>query len=322
VNPAESVTVASPARGRRSRPRYIRVLWDGRPGHQNQSLGLAEAIARRTGAVVECQRLPQAGGPPLRWWAALRARGPRPDLLIGAGHKTHLALWLAARKSGARSVVIMKPTWPVFLFDLCLIPFHDLRGGRFSGRVVPIRGALNRIPEVLPPKQLRGLILLGGPSRTHGWAGEDLISCLHEICRARRELQWFAADSRRTPAGFLEGIVRAGVPVQPLPRETTSSSALTEHLLAVEEVWVTADSISMVFEAVTAGARVGLLPAPVLDRTGGPVRGLEMLVQEGYATPYALWLQQGRRLPAARRLHETARCAELVLDRLFPEGAG
>jgi len=108
--------------------------------------------------------------------------------------------------------------------------------------------------------------------------------------------------------------------VQPLPRETTSSTALTEHLLAAEEVWVTADSISMVFEAVTAGARVGLLPAPVLDRTGGPVRGLEMLVQEGCVTPYAVWLQQGRQLPAARRLHETARCAELVLERLFPEG--
>jgi len=69
---------------------------------------------------------------------------------------------------------------------------------------------------------------------------------------------------------------------------------------------------------VTAGARVGLLPAPVRDSSGGPVRALQELVADGYATLYAAWRLGGRSLPPPRRLHETARCADLVLDRLFP----
>lgn len=319
MNAVAPIAPPSPTQAPPRRPRHIRVLSDGRPGHLNQSLGLAEALARRTGATIETLRLPDAGGPPLRWWTALHAAGPKPDLLIGAGHKTHLALWLAARKLRAKSVVIMKPTWPAFLFDLCLVPAHDLSQTPASPRVVPIRGALNRIPEQLPPKQLRGLILLGGPSRSHGWAGEALIDCLREVCAARPELQWFAADSRRTPAGFLTAVVQAGVPVQPLPRETTPTSTLMDHLLLAQEVWVTADSISMVFEAVTTGARVGLLPAPVHAPNSGPVRGLDALVLDGYATLYSTWRQQGRRLPPPRPLHETGRCADLVLTRLFPE---
>lgn len=298
-------------------PQRIRVLSDGRAGHENQGLGLAEAIARRTGASVECQRLPNAGGPPARWWAAWHRPGPAPQLLIGAGHKTHLPLWLAGRRFRARTVVIMKPTWPFWLFDLCLVPEHDVEPGRLSGRLVPTRGALNRIPEQLPAKEPRGLILLGGPSRTHGWAGEELAPCVREIVTARPDLAWAVADSRRTPSGYLGQLMAAVGGLEPLPRQTTSWDQLLPRLLVSEEVWVTADSVSMAFEAVTAGARVGLLPAPVRDTHGGPVRALATLVDHGHATLFAVWRRQGRRLPPPRRLHETARCADLVLARLF-----
>lgn len=242
----------------------------------------------------------------------------RPDLLIGTGHKTHLALWLAARRFRARSVVILKPTWPVWLFDLCLIPEHDLPTGQIPRCVVPIRGALNRIPEQLPPKQPRGLILLGGPSRSHGWAGEDLIKCIREIMDARSDLTWAAADSRRTPDGFLNRLVSNLPRLRALPRKETSSQRLLEHLLVSEEVWVTADSISMAFEAVTAQARVGLLPAPVYDASSGPARALLSLVSSGHAIFFATWRSRGRTLPPPHPLHETARCAQLVLTRLFP----
>jgi len=38
--------------------RTIRIISDGRPGHENQSAGLAAALARRTGATVQQVRLP------------------------------------------------------------------------------------------------------------------------------------------------------------------------------------------------------------------------------------------------------------------------
>ena len=50
---------------------------------------------------------------------------PKPDILLGAGHATHLDIITAKLKFGGKSVIIMKPTLPYCMFDLCLIPKHD-----------------------------------------------------------------------------------------------------------------------------------------------------------------------------------------------------
>ncbi|MDQ2694705.1 MAG: mitochondrial fission ELM1 family protein, partial [Pseudomonadota bacterium] len=108
-----------------------RVIWrfsDGRPGHDNQSLGLAEALAR----LMPVQVFTLAPLPPLPALAGLltgRApaalRLPAPDLILGAGHRTHLSLLAARRSRGGRAVVLMSPSLPLRWFDLCLIPEHD-----------------------------------------------------------------------------------------------------------------------------------------------------------------------------------------------------
>lgn len=297
----------------------IRVISEGRAGHENQSAGLAAAIARRTGATVETARIPANGGLAARCRAAVG--GPRiapPELVIGAGHKVHLPLWFAARKFHAKSVVVMKPTWPVWLFDLCLAPRHDFDSDTLPGRIIPTRGALNRVPEVRPPKQPRGVVLIGGPSNQHGWAGEPLAAAIQEILSARTELTWTIADSRRTPKKFLETLREAKLGAELVPHTQTTSDWLPGQLVLAEEIWVTEDSVSMVFEAVTAGARTGLLPAPILKPKADPVRSIRELVRDGYATPFDVWRNAGRRLPPPKPLHETGRCADLVLQRLFP----
>src|SRR5215471_16159521 len=120
----------------------IRVLSDGRPGHTNQAEGLAAALERRTGATVQTVNLPEQ---PWRWAtrfpraAAQEPGRPAPQLLIGGGHRTHLPMLFAARRLGARCVVIMRPTWPMWLFDLCLVPSHDLPAAAAAGNVVPTR---------------------------------------------------------------------------------------------------------------------------------------------------------------------------------------
>ena len=45
---------------------------------------------------------------------------------------------------------------------------------------------------------------------------------------------------------------------------------------------------------------------------------MQKLVREGYATAYETWTRNGQRLPAPKPLHETGRCADLVLQKLFP----
>jgi len=300
--------------------RNIRVISDGRPGHENQSTGLALALARRTGAQVETVRLPVPG-----WvWSRVRAAvavassGPIPDLVIGAGHKTHLPLWYAARKFQARSVVIMKPTWPSSMFDICVLPRHDSAPGPRLPRFIVTRGALNRIPEETPPKQPRGLLMIGGPSRYHGWNPDALIEAVRTVTQSRPELEWTLGDSRRTPRKFLESLASLGLAAKLVPHAQTKPDWLPTRLLEAEEVWVTADSVSMVFEAVTSGARTGLLPTPIKRPNASPPRAVAELVRGKLATPFETWLNDGRRLPTPERMHETGRCADFILDRLFP----
>lgn len=301
--------------------RHIRILSDGRPGHENQSRGLAEALQRRCGARIEIVLLDPAG----RWWSRvkparrLEAGAEPPDLVIGAGHRTHLPLLAAARRFAARSVVIMKPTLPGRLFDLCLIPRHDLRraAGVDAGNIVATHGALNRLPETAVAKEPRGLVLLGGPSRHHGWDGPVLLAALAQIVAARSALSWTVANSRRTPAGFLEQVAALRLPLVIAPHEQAQSGWLPAQLAAAEEAWVTEDSTSMVFEAITAGARVGLLPTPA-RRTGTRVgRAIDDAVLGGYATRYAQWREAGRLRPPGAPLHEAARCADVILERFF-----
>jgi mitochondrial fission protein ELM1 len=300
--------------------RNIRVISDCRPGHENQSAGLAAALARRTGADIQVVRLAES---PLKWItrfptaAALKNGDPIPDLLIGTGHRTHLPLAWAARRFCARSVIIMRPTWPVKFFDLCLIPAHDCTSRCRGDNVIQTRGALNRIPETIPTKQARGVVLIGGPSKHHGWDGAKLAESVAIVITARPELSWTVGDSYRTPSGFLDELRLRTLRAEFVSHTQTKPDWLPSQLLAAQEVWVTEDSVSMLHEAVTAGARTGLLPMPARNHAARPLRAVRELVQNGFATLFVEWSEGGRQLPSPKALHETARCADLIVQRLF-----
>lgn len=303
--------------------KHIRVLSDGRPGHENQSVGLALALARRTGATHEVVKF----DPKAPVWARMRAASAdsgddakRPDLVIAAGHRTHLPLWWAARKFGARSVVIMKPSLPLAFFDLALVPRHDLADGAAdSEKRILTRGALNRVPEALPAKEARGLVLIGGPSKHHGWDGAALAPMIARVVAARSELEWIVGDSRRTPDGFLRGLeLPAGVRATKVPHQETGPGWLAGELARTREVWATADSVSMVHEALTAGAATGVLPAPALDGGDGgrPGRAVAGLIAAGLVAEYP-----NHPAAPAERFHEAGRCAELIVARWFGANA-
>lgn len=298
----------------------IRVISEGRPGHENQSVGLAYALARRTGAWVEVVRIPPTWNLFTRCRAALRPAPTAPQLVVGAGHKVHLPLLCAARKFHARSVVIMEPTWPKRWFDLCILPRHDLEPGQPRDHVMVTLGALNRIPEEIPVKQPQGLMLIGGPSRACGWDASSLLTAITTVVRARTDLTWAITDSRRTPADFLEQLCAEKLPATIIPHQETPANWVPTHLLTAAEAWVTGDSVSMIFEAVTAQARTGVLPVPALQPGAPPIRAIQTLIREGYATAFENWQRNGQLLPSAKPLHETGRCADLVLKKLAFRG--
>jgi hypothetical protein len=126
------------------------------------------------------------------------------------------------------------------------------------------------------------------------------------------------ADSRRTPPGFLDSLA-VGVPGLAVhPHGGTGPDWLARQLAAAVEVWVTEDSVSMVYEALTAGARVGVLPMPRRRVRSRVSRGLEQLVAEGYVTRYSDWCESRVLSPPPVRLAEADRCAALILSRWYP----
>jgi mitochondrial fission protein ELM1 len=282
-------------------------------------VGLALALGRRTGASYEVVNLDAAAGVWARMCAGAAITGAGqdgkgPQLVISAGHRTHLPLWWAARRLGARSVVIMKPSLPAALFDLVLAPRHDLRiNAADTARRVVTRGALNRVPEELPAKEARGLVLVGGPSKHHGWDGAGLATVIKRVLMERPDLRWKVADSRRTPEGFLAGLDLADTGGEKVFHRDTGPGWLAGELARATVVWATEDSVSMLHEAVTAGAATGVLPAPLRGKgTGRVAQAVKDLTEAGLAVRYP-----GEPTVPPIKFHESGRCADLIVARWF-----
>jgi len=291
-------------------------LSDGRPGHDSQSRGLVEALARRV--PLRCADVPVPG-----LWRTLLGRlpwpeaSPPPDLLVAAGHATHLPLLVTCRRHGGRSVVLMRPSLPTSWFDLCLVPEHD--GIAESAHVLLTRGSVNSVCVSDGPRDGNGLLLIGGPSRHHEWDGADLLEQVAAVVAAEPSRSWTLTTSRRTPAGFVyavRGLQRDNLTVT--PAEATGPDWLAGRLATAEVAWVGEDSVSMVYEALTGGCRVGLLGMPPRGGTGRVLRGLDRLVEEDWVVDFPSW-RAGSPLPATRGVfNEAVRCADAILERWWP----
>lgn len=299
----------------------IRILSDGKQGHINQSLGLAKALVSKVGGSIETIDLGGLSIPGKIRSILSAPREPHPDLIIAAGHATHLPLIIARQHFNTRTVLCMNPTLPRFLFDLCIIPRHDLRPDRdySDTNVFPTLGALHPIrPDDSSPKNIT-LALLGGPSRDFDWDDETMLNQLAEIS-IHTPGNIILTTSRRTPGGFAAKIKTAVPEITVIPVEETSPGWVARHLAHATGVWVSQDSVSMVYEALGSGAPVGILSVP-RRRAGKKSRilsGMELLERENMVTSYQNWKNKGFHLnqPAAPLL-EADRTAEYILSRFF-----
>jgi mitochondrial fission protein ELM1 len=293
------------------------VVWaftDGKAGHENQTRGLLAALAHHhpldarwisvpayasvLSSLMTRRFLPGVGLPP-------------PDLLIGAGHRTHLPLLAARRAHGGRTIVLMKPSLPRAWFDLCVIPEHD---GVTGANVLSTRGALNPV-EPGKKNARTGLILIGGPSRHHGWSENDILSQIETIVAGESDIDWTLTTSRRTPPATmarLRALTLNNLTVVPVTE--TGPGWLSERLTSAAQVWVTEDSVSMVYESLTANAATGVLSVPA-KRESRIARGIAALTRDGLVTRFADW-QRGHKLaPPAAPFNEAARVAAWIGDK-------
>ncbi len=297
-----------------SRPLQLLILSDGKPGHRNQSLGLAEALARLTPTQTRTIELNDAPrGKKIPHATDLIQQGPRPDWIIATGHGTHWCALLLSRKHRCRSIILMKPSWPMFLFDACLIPAHDLVNKRIAPHVIPTAGALNRIVAT-SQKHAIGTILIGGESRDFGCDPAALRAAISEIA-ASAPHDWHITDSRRSPAGFLDSLAHLNATLH--PHQETGTDWLPLQLGISETVWVTSESISMIYEALSSGARVGLLPMPARKASSKIQYAIGQLISEGRVTTFADFQTHGS-MKSCAPLAEADRCAKILLEKFSP----
>jgi uncharacterized protein len=303
-------------------PRHQLVVWqilDDKPGHRNQVIGLAEALQRQTSArLFELPVTNEVRN--VRCFLPRRCDTysslPTPDVLVAAGHATHLLLLRLRRQFGGRSVVLMKPSLPLRLFDQCFVPdTHEFR--RTPTNVELTQGAINRIRPSHACESERGLILIGGPSQHFGWSDTHVLNQAMAVVKQQPTLQWTIATSRRTPESFLTEWNSRSLPGQLVPAKETTSNWLPAQLAQTTTAWVTADSVSMLYEAMTAGAAIGLLELPDSQHTR-VTRAVESLVDRNQIVPYSRWRMGTQLIRNVVTLQEADRCAEFLLTRFFP----
>jgi mitochondrial fission protein ELM1 len=292
------------------------LVTDGKPGHQNQSEGLVQALASRI--PVDVKRLPV-----LPFWKTLTGKlfhknfvlklFPAPDLVIGAGHGTHKTLLLVSWLFGAKSIVLMKPDLPKFLFDLCLIPEHDAVPA--SAAVIVTQGVLNRIIAAEKKNINHGLILIGGPSKHYGWDTSEVLKQIETVVSEMRHIRWVISDSRRTPDETSEALQALEFDnVEFISVNDVDSGWLPDQLGEASYVWVSKDSVSMVYEALTSGAVVGLLEVPEI-RESRISRGVRNLLKEGKVVDFSQWTSRHELPEAHEKFDEAGRCAQEVITR-------
>ena len=316
-------------------PKELRivVLLDGRPGHEKQTMGIIHALQQKclveivpikvglfslNNEIMQTCRLflPGSAG------SLPDPRIGKADLLLGTGSRTHLPMLLYKKKYAIPAVTCMMP--PRYLqhrFDFCFVPEHD--GIREQGNIMLTLGAPNCSIDKGTHQLECGLILLGGVDpKSHRWASQQIVAMVEKIVSTDTDKRWTISSSPRTPqdtVALINELLHKYDNIQFFDYRDTPAGWIEEQYDRNSVVWVTADSISMIYEAISAGCRVGLLPMQWLHKTGKFSRNEHILIEKKLVTPFAAWEQGNMTRGDKRELNEAQRCAERILQKWWPE---
>ncbi|MEB3768259.1 ELM1/GtrOC1 family putative glycosyltransferase [Acinetobacter sp. MD2] len=284
---------------------------DGKAGHRSQALGLFQAIqAKKPQANLQeilIEDLPLASIFTALFTKKLSAVVVIPNWIVGVGSHTHFRVWLLGKiYPHAKTIILMKPSLPLTWFDYSIVPEHD--GLTACDRVVVTQGALNPIVNEHRHQPKRILVALGGSSKRHQWNAEKVLNAIAQIVKHQPNHQIIVTTSRRTPANFLTQLMQQDFAkkLELFPVEQTPQGWIYEQMQLAQAVWVTEDSVSMIYEALTAGCRVGVI---LIDRLREDriTQSVDRLLQQWIAACYDV-----AQLPQAKALQEAKR----VVDQL------
>lgn len=246
------------------------ILSDGRTGTENNARGLAEALGLTYEVKHVTLRQPWKTLSP---WLRLRLKyafnnsaltAPWPDIVITAGRTPAVgSLYIGQQSRETLRVHITNPGVSPKLFDLIVAPAHD----RLSGvNVLNTVGALHRVTgEKLTqaaefwhskfshlPRPWHAL-LVGGDTKDYKLSADSAVRMLKEI-KAKGGSVLVTASRRTSDAA------RAALGAADYIWDGQGENPYFGLLALADNLFVTADSISMLSEAASVGKPTYMLP--------------------------------------------------------------
>jgi len=306
------------------------ALFDGRPGHEKQTMGIIRALQARVPVrlirinvhrfsllkeVGQTCRLYLPGG----WFGGLsHPEISKGDFLIGAGSRTHLPMLLYGKRYEIPAITCMTPARHLrSRFDLCFVPEHE--GVREQGNIMLTVGAPNCSRNRGNHLSEYGLILLGGvDNKSHYWESEQIGNMVEKLVKTESQKIWTVSSSPRTPQETvtrMRELSKMYSNVKYFDFTETPSGWIEEQYDKNSVVWVTVDSISMIYEALTAGCRVGIFPVKWRSQTSKFKKNEDILLERGLVTAFSVWERGNLKDGKTEVLNEAERCADRILQR-------
>lgn len=287
---------------------------DGKAGHRSQAVGLYKAMQRLSKQNVTFQEVSIEQLPLFSLFKAILTHQldifeSVPDYVFGVGSHTQLRVLLLGKVyPKAKTIILMKPNFPFGWFDHVIIPAHDAVPQQ--GNVILSQGALNPIVNENRHQKNRILIALGGSSKRHQWNDQKVLQAIQQIIEHNEHAEIVLTTSRRTPKEFFQHLQFQPYiqQIKVFPVEKTPQGWIFEEMQKAEAVWVTEDSVSMIFEALTAGCRVGVIEIDRLkqDRI---TKSIDQMIEKKVISK----TESNADLPQAQTFKEAERVATYLL---------
>ncbi len=255
----------------------ILILSDGKPGHVNQAIAFARLLDCKYDVVTVSFRFP--GAKALSYLAdrcgiyslrLVNVQSVAGDYaaIVSAGSSTYYGTRCLSRVLGVASVAIMLPKGYRLVFDLIVAQRHDNPPAADNILTIPVNLSCST-PEnlVTPQPGYKYLALIIGGDSVHGClSAENLEKQILQIRQQLPDHRVWITTSRRTSIA-VEQMIESQDFDWAVFYSKNQINPIPDFLATCEYVFITADSSSMVSEAVCSGsACIEILP--LLEGTG------------------------------------------------------
>ncbi|BHH83243.1 mitochondrial fission ELM1 family protein [Desulforhopalus sp. 52FAK] len=306
---------------------HVIVVLDGRPGHEKQSLGIVQALEQRVVVNTTTVDVSKRGFfsqllsyiKLLSGWKTLDTTGlpNQPDLVIGTGTRTHTTVLLLKRYFQIPAVTCMTPGVHLRnLFDICFVPQHDGVERRYN--YFSTYGAPNTNTDKGIHSSHKGLILVGGEDdKSHVWESDKIIENILQVVDKEKDIDWVISSSPRTPKATVRHIKEKILQFSNcvfFDFKDTPKGWVEEQYDMCKSVWVTTDSISMLYEALSSGCSVHVFPMSWKKDTSKFKANENLLIAKRLVIPFSDWEKGITELADSGQLNEALRCADYILE--------